>query len=534
MNTMNAKNQNGFIVVAVFVLMTSCQDELDVINPNEPTPENALTELGIIGLAQGAVYINGQSDSKYGGNMQNTVLGLHELMGDVITSADHAGGAYCPDSITLDDGSILPSINDNGQVAYLREYNIASSMANVFYYEWAFMYSLNATLNDVLATLEAIDISDEKKNTVRAWCYFWKGYAYSRVGSMYYAGIITNEAYKTNDVYVAKERMLEEAEKYFILAEEQLTVLADHADYLSTVDKLVPSVCKPGKGGVMTTAEWIRHINTLRARNLLVNTRTSVMTTDQWTKILSLTSNGVRETDNTFTLRTDEAGQLLSIYNYVASTAFGPTSDGGGFYKISERLIQEFKPRDNRLMNNFMEISPWIDPQRDRTTTTNTRYVLLEQGNGIPGVLVYLDRGIGQQELYLSSTYEENILMQAEANINTGNIDAGLALIDGLRNYQGAGLPSVSGTSLVLDEAKEELRRERRVALAFRGFAFYDARRWGVLENGRKGSVVIDFEAVVNTNATVYYGYLDYWDVPIAESFVNPPGKGSTSITNPK
>jgi hypothetical protein len=152
----------------------------------------------------------------------------------------------------------------------------------------------------------------------------------------------------------------------------------------------------------------------------------------------------------------------------------------------------------------------------------------------MPGVVVMCNRDVGAHELYIAGSYEENILMQAEANIYKGNIATGLGLIDELRACQVAGLPSVANTGLSLEEAKEELRRERRVALAFRGFAFYDARRWGVLENGRTGCVVVDFDGKVNTNATIKYGYLDYWDVPIAELFYNPPAAGSAPIVNPR
>jgi hypothetical protein len=86
---------------------------------------------------------------------------------------------------------------------------------------------------------------------------------------------------------------------------------------------------------------------------------------------------------------------------------------------------------------------------------------------------------------------------------------------------------------LTIDQAKEELRRERRVALAFRGFSFYDARRWGITDNGRTGCVVVNFDGTVSTNATIDYRYLDYWDVSVAESFYNPPSPDSAPIVNP-
>ena len=129
--------------------------------------------------------------------------------------------------------------------------------------------------------------------------------------------------------------------------------------------------------------------------------------------------------------------------------------------------------------------------------------------------------------------------MKAKALINTNSIDAGLALIDAVRNSQGAGLAAVSNTGLTLVQAKEELRRERRVALPFIGLSFYDARRWGIINpvsegGGRTGAVVITGTGAVNTNATIEYNFLDYWDVPDNELVYNPPSASSAPVKNPK
>ncbi|MFX5344375.1 RagB/SusD family nutrient uptake outer membrane protein, partial [Acinetobacter baumannii] len=92
-------------------------------------------------------------------------------------------------------------------------------------------------------------------------------------------------------------------------------------------------------------------------------------------------------------------------------------------------------------------------------------------------------------------SYEENALMRAEALIRQGgqsNIDAGTALIDAVRTYQGAGLAAIpSGQTQAA--ALEFLRRERRVALAFKGLSFYDARRYDIIapNKSRTGCVLI-------------------------------------------
>jgi hypothetical protein len=158
-------------------------------------------------------------------------------------------------------------------------------------------------------------------------------------------------------------------------------------------------------------------------------------------------------------------------------------------------------------------------------------------GNG-NGAFVYFDQTYGADNFYIGGTYEENLLMKAECLIQTSQIDQGLAIIDQVRTLQGAGLPAVSGTGLSLAQALEELRKERRCALLYRGVAFYDLRRWGYTDDvskggGRTGCVVLDGSGNVNTNATINYSYMSYWDVPQNELDFNSSTNKTTVLKNP-
>ena len=138
----------------------------------------------------------------------------------------------------------------------------------------------------------------------------------------------------------------------------------------------------------------------------------------------------------------------------------------------------------------------------------------------------------------MAGSWEENELMKAEANIYKGNIAAGLAIIDAVRDAQGADLAPLSGT-LTQPQAIAQLRSERRVALLFRNVAFYDARRYGIIDpvtsgGGVTGAVVVDGTGAVNTNATINYNFMDYWHVPDNELAYNPPADGSAPVLNPK
>lgn len=545
------KNIHKIAVVLVLGLATSCNDQLDVKNPNQPTVSSANTETGIINLAQGAAYINGSKEIKTDlydgvqGYFWSGAIGYHELMGDVVgeEAANQFGNQVgAPDYVILDDGSKVLNPNaPNTQYALIRQINVNSNQgANSLFHEWWYMYSLNSQMNKVLALADQVSFTGNaavKKATIQAWAYWWKGFAYSRLGSIYYAGVINNEPSGTNGNYVTKEKLIEEANANLDKAAALLTASA--TDYTLVMKQLIPSFNQVGKGNVPTPDMWKHNINTLKARNLLVNTTTKAMTAAQWAQILTLTTDGIGASDNVFTGRSNQSGDFLNPQaGTVAAKATGDPS-GGATYKISERLIQDYKAGDQRLANNFTQrATPWIG-ESSRGNAFNTRWTLVDGGKRQAGVVTLSDRTPGGTELYLAGSYEENELMKAEALINTGKIEDGLKSIDAVRKAQGAGIAPVAGTSLTADQAKEELRSERRVGLAFRALSFYDARRWGVIEDvskggGRTNAVVVDKAGKVNTKAIINYNFLDYWDVPDNELVYNQPTSGSAPVKNPK
>ncbi|MFC5412056.1 RagB/SusD family nutrient uptake outer membrane protein [Larkinella bovis] len=540
-------------VALVFTgFLAACKEDLNVQNPNQPSSPALKTETGLISFGQG-FYITGFKDVKYydgvPGYFWSGAIGNHELMGDVI-GTDIANifinQIGCPDAVTLDDGTVLPNPNSpSKQIDFIRiTANVNSTgYQNSTYYEWAYMYNLNNAANTILTNVDAVPFTgeaDTKKGVLKAWAYWWKGYAYSRIGSIYYAGIINNLANGetlngTNGTYVAKEAMIAEANKNFDEAFKILGGLTASADYTAAMQGLIPNFNRVGKGGVLTPAMWQRNINTMKARNILVNNRVSAMTAAQWNEILTLTNAGILATDFVFTGRSNATGDFLSP---TTGTVSGKTTGSNNTYKISERLIQDFKPGDLRFTNNFKQRASAYIGETSRGNAFFTRFDLVNRGaagsEGSASVITFSNTNAGGYELYLASSYEENQLMKAEALLYTGKIEDGLALIDEVRKAQGAGLAAVAGTGLTLEAAKEELRRERRIGLLFRALAFYDARRWGVLETGRSNAVALSRTGAVSTKAKLTYGFLDYWDVPDNELVYNPPASGSAPTTNPK
>jgi starch-binding outer membrane protein, SusD/RagB family len=550
---------NKFLVISSLFLglFVACdKNELDVKNPNVPTPASAATEPGIQALAQGAIYRNGfllSTDSKDNnnkyydgvyGHFWSGVIGFHEMLGDNI--GIEAANAFlnqlaCPDAVILDDGTT--ALNPNSpktQYELLRGINSNNNQgSNPLFHEWYYMYALNNGANTVLDVAKNVKFGtggDVKLKTYQAWAYFWKGFAYSHIGSMYYAGLINNGVGTTNANYVTKEQIIAESNANFDKAAALLGGVAAGGDYDAIVGALIPSFCQTGKGGVLSPAEWVRNINTMKARNILANTPVASMTAAQWGSIASLTANGVKATDKVFTGRSNEAGDIWTTTGGTVAAKATNAKPGGAGYKTSERLIQDFKTGDKRLENNFGTGTAWIG-NSDRGNAFNTRYTVLSGGKGVAGTVTLSNiTTAGAAEIYLAGTYEENALMAAEAKIYTNDIAGAMPLIDAVRTFQGAGLAATS-TTLALADAKEELRRERRSALVFRGLAFYDARRLGIIDKGgpgRTNCVVIDKGGKVSTKATIKYNYLDYWDVPDNELAYNPAAAGSAAVVNPK
>jgi hypothetical protein len=279
-------------------------------------------------------------------------------------------------------------------------------------------------------------------------------------------------------------------------------------------------------------------VNGVAGVTISKNSFSGVMTSADWNTVLTLTSNGVKSTDYVLTGRTSDINNWFSVNGGTAS-ALATNRASSGTFKISERFVQEFSAGDKRKASNFK-----TGFQFTQNLSFGTRWSLnpdwqttdLPGGGTIEGVYSYGTKNVGEYELIIAASYEENAMMQAEANIQLGNIATGLGYIDAVRTYQGAGLAAAS--AVTKSEALSLLTKERRVALAFRGLSFYDARRWGwtypvANGGGRYGATVFDVKEVVWTNATMNYNYMDFWDVPGDEFELNPPSASSVAIKNP-
>ena len=542
----------------MMVAGTACKKQLNVGNPNQPTlASNVSTEAGLVAFVQGSTFTDGfvNGDGWLGDTYFSLVYGFQDLMGDA-TGADVANQQVDvisrPDLVTTETNFQVP--NPSPQIASLRSFNTRASSGagnNPYYYQWLNMYALNNACNVILTIVPTIKFSGDAASrtaTVNAWCYWWKGYAYAAVGTMYYSGLIVDTSGKTNSNYLVHDSLIARSNYYFNLAASTISAISSSSDYATVLGELIPSAFQAGtNGGVPTQAQWLRNINTMLARNILLNhlnpfvngvvsstiqkSTITPMAAADWQSVLSYAAAGIQQGDPVFTASSSATNSVFSpTGGNVAVNTTGPNS--GTIFKISERLIQDYNTGDQRLPNNY----DMTDTFYDQNFTT--RYSIDNGGNGITGVAILGNKTPGAYQVYIASSWEENTLMLAEANIMVGNIDQGLLSVDSVRTYQGAGVTAVSGTGLTQAQAMTQLTRERRTALLFRGIAWYDARRWGwsyATSNGggSYGNSYYDVNGNKYTNTTIDYNFLDYWDVPADESVLNPPGTGSAATVNP-
>jgi hypothetical protein len=523
------------------------KSSLELSDPNNPTPELSLiTEAGLknfsLGILQKMVADVPDEGST---NIFHIALTNHSVMGDE---------AYVPygnyglrwvnqvHKITLPNGTVITNPNGVEQKIQLQGFDSrGAGELNAFQYEWAVNYYIIAQCNQLLEALEnpALNLTGDatnKKNTFKAWALYWKGYAYSRIGSMYLAGVIPTKAGVTNGDFVNNTAILAEADRVLNECLTTLNGVTASAEYTNIMQAIVASF--DDNKNVVTPDMWKRQVYSLQARNLLANTKIADMTTAKWQQIITLANQGIQATDHIFRFGMDPSGS-----NDVSSGFFHPYAFIGEvqqFSFVSERLIQEFKPGDNRLAKGFAQFSVPKVNERGRGLQFGTRWnpIFIEDG----GLYATGDnRGL----VPWACSYEENELMKAEALIRTGSIEAGLQLVDAVRDFQNSGLAHVAGTGLNATQALEEFRRERRVALFLWGTAFYDARRWGVTKpasqgGGRANAIVIipgnllspPQTGSIPTPCFMEYNYMDYWDVPQNELDFNTPATSSPKLKN--
>ncbi len=508
-------------IILGFTLVACDKESLKLENPNEPGLASLRTEVGIQKAALG-VYHPMRWDYFIWFTQVN-----HNVMGDATTvSAGNFGWRWVNQvsSITRPNGTVVTPPQGSSQPEMLRQYNGRDfGDDNPMLHEWRPLYGTLGHANLMLSILDEVDFTGTeaeiqlKKDTYKVWFLWWKGYVYSRIGSLYSKGIINDNYGELNTNYSTNEELIAEAKKIFEEIKSILTNIDDsNLTYQTLMSSFIPSSFRSGNGGFISPRMLERNINSYLARNILVNKYASDLTEAELNEIETLANAGIREGDKIFTVKSDPDPDACFVYQ----TTWSAVRLLAGWENVSERLVQDFKDGDDRFARNiFVRATPNFNPQ-GRGLSYGTRYGAVDGGD-------YASWEPGFCEIPMAASYEETQLMLAEVKIRKNQIDAGLAHIDAVRSHQNAQLATVANTGLNRDAALEELRRERRVGLFLKGTSFYDARRWGILKPVSQGGGRANANVVVAADGTVEactidYNYMEWWDVPANETDFNP------------
>jgi hypothetical protein len=545
-------------VLASALLLGACKkDILQLPNPDLPTPQGSLvTEAGIDDFAQGIFYKWIATDPGATGNINffDIAWYMESNMGDEdFTPYSNYGSRY---PMNISSITLPPPYNTviNNPSGYATQLNILENFdtrsagdGNSILYEWDCFYFVNAQANTLLQALNnpALKFTGDaatKKKLLQAWAYYWKGYSYSKLGSMYLSAVIDDSPDSTSkgltsDVYVAHDSVISAANRNFNQAASIFASITENSDYDTTFKAIIPSFNLPNQ--VITPSMWVRQIQSFEARNYLANHKVANMTSTDWNTIQNLAAGGMTQNDFTLQWGMAPAGLPdLSKYGFIFHPLMLHTNVGGQLSFISERLIQDMQPGDLRFTNYFEPFpTGTVVNVLNRGIQFGTRYAAVDIEKG----------GRYATENYsgtvpIAPTWEETALMTAEADIYLGSIDAGLKLIDQVRASQGAGLPPLAGSGISQDSAITQLHSERRIGLYLHNVSWYDARRWGITApasqgGGRTGNIVVPGSLIGGTAAKVLpcfinYSFSDYWDVPQNELDFNPAGSGSAPTRN--
>ncbi|GAA4271320.1 RagB/SusD family nutrient uptake outer membrane protein [Aquimarina gracilis] len=513
----------AYIIMLSFI--TGCQDnildtEIDPVDNNLPVIASLGNVDGLTTFSRGVYDFLSSEDvfESVGPEKESPMLwftyGYHETMGDVLTMPwGNFGGRWVnqTQSVTLDDGTeVTPPAGgpQPGEIAIRNTRDAGSD--NAIQYEWRDMYSIIVQCNTIEEALADLPADDATRDAFLAWSLWWRAYAHSRLGSIYEQGVVNESGLISNPTsipstqFVSNTELINRSNNFLNQLETLLNNVTDNAAFNSRFSSFHISYLTEK----VDITELMENINTLRIRNLVYNTKVTDMTAADWAQVITLGNNGVSSNDGAFIMQSESS--------FIAN-GWLPSQVLGFWYFPSDRLIQDINPGDARFDDYFIQDPDQGFPfpnQRGRGIQYGASYFW--QVNS--GIVSNNDLEI---KMYYAGSYEENQLFLAEAKVRTNDIEGGLAHLDAVRSLQESELPATVGTGLSQDQALEEIRKERRLALLFRAVAFYDARRYGVASGSRTGARVLDQNGNLNTNATINYGYLEYWPVPAFESDFN-------------
>lgn len=370
-------------------------------------------------------------------------------------------------------GDMNKKWNPDGDQAWMDEvaaFNF-TSINGAFNGAWSYNYEGISRANQAIATLENTEVvsttslSDEEKDRLLGEAYFLRAFFYFDLINLFGdVPLLTEPLEDFEAAYEVSERAPKQ---------EVLTLINND---LEAAVNLLPM------GKYSSSSEpWRVSIGAAKAMQAKV-----ALYQEEWNSVInhveelqswgyySLNSHYFDSFDVSKEFQEDEV-----IFAYDHQEERNPSRGNGlaalmgwGFVAPTDDFVEAFEDGDPRLEYT-------VDSEEQSVNkllgSTDGQY----KGNAdSPGNKVYI-------------RYADVLLWKAEALIETGEVEAGLEIIDQIRE-RAENTPALDGTSSNLTkfsgqgysqaEALEILRQERRLELGFESHRFNDLRRWGVAE----------------------------------------------------
>ncbi|HHC80137.1 MAG TPA: hypothetical protein ENK46_09665, partial [Flavobacteriia bacterium] len=275
------------LFLLIILAITSCQDNIldtniDPVNDNDPTLDGTVSTVsGMESFAKG-VY-NHTVDPVNNGVFFWFTYGFHETMGDVLTMPwGNFGGRWVnqTESIVLDDGTVVTPPSGGPQPGEIAVRNTrAAGSDNMTQYEWVDMYGIIGQCNIILENIENVQgATASQQDAFKAWALWWKAYAYHRIGSMYEVGVIVNTPGEVNNNFVENDAIIAESNRLLGDLETLLGGVANTGEFNTIFANAQIEIT----GTNVDIVGLQENINTLKARNMVYNTKVADMTSADW------------------------------------------------------------------------------------------------------------------------------------------------------------------------------------------------------------------------------------------------------------
>jgi len=435
-------------------------------------------------------------------------------------------------------GNLIITKMGNGQ--------LASTDAEIITFRWTRCYAIIFRANYLLKALDQVKLTDAAKNMYKGEAHFLRGLAYSLLADAYGGVPLANSALTTDEA-----RVITRASKEATWDQ----VISDYDVAIQNLGVKAPEIGRADKGAVLGLK--MRAYLYQNKYDKVLEVSQQIEALNKYTLYPSYEGLFKQENENNSEVIFDI--QYISGENSQGSFIDQYCGTGTGSFTRGSRYV----PTDN-LVDAYETIdgSPVIAADKFKNRDPRLEFTIVIPGSYILGFrfpnYIYAGGAFnhpGNRLKHLSTRkYRENqmanlptsgqssinnivlryadvLLAKAEAMIELNkNIDDAVDIINRIRTERKDVKITKIPKGLSQVEARDRLRKERRIEFALEGLYWSDIRRWNIGKDIYPIVIKDHLGGVIETKFPT--GYLDYYNllpIPVSELSLNPK-----LVQNPK